>query len=318
MAERGLRGNLRRLDRLLSAGALQPEVEQLNKLLRRSGHVLSQDRRQLRAQILLRLRPESAGPRLQALHGAAEAGFRQGFRPAFPSEGDGSDGLLAIMRHGGAVTGAIYVAEARGGPRVLSWSGFDGWGQHGDGTLRWWDAGSGAPVGMPMRHDTSVRGATYVAAAPGGPGVLSWSEDATLRWWDEANGAPIGAPMRHDGFVLGAHYVAEAPGGPRVLSWSSDGTLRWWDAASGAPIGEPMDHEASVRGASYVAEAPGGPRVLSWSGDHTLRWWDAASGAPIGESMRHDDSVWGAHYVAEAPGGPRVLSWSEDQTLRWW
>jgi hypothetical protein len=197
MAERGLRGNLRRLDRLLSAGATRSEVAQLNKLLRRSGHVLSQDRRQLRAQILLRLRPDGTYPRLRSLHHAAEVGLRQGFRPAFPSEGDGSDGLLAIMRH-------------------------DDDGHYDDG------------------HYDDVYGATYVAEAPGGPRVLSWSYDHTLRWWDGASGAQIGEPMRHDNDVYGAAYVAEASGAPRVLSWSEDCAVRWWDAATGAEAAPPL------------------------------------------------------------------------------
>ncbi|MCA3305755.1 MAG: hypothetical protein ING00_08105, partial [Roseomonas sp.] len=310
MAEPGLRGNLRRLDRLLSSGATQPEVAQLNKLLRRSGHVLSEDRRQLRAQILLRLRLKSADPRLQALHGAAEAGFRHGFRPSFSSEGDGSDGLLAIMRHDYDVLGAIYVAEAPGGARVLSWSE--------DQTLRWWDAASGAPIGEPMRHDGRVLDATYVAEAQGGPRVLSWSDDSSLRWWDAASGAPIDEYI-YLGilYVSGVSYVLGAPGGPRVLAWSCKGSLRWTDMASGEPIGEPMRHGGWVNGATYVVEAPGGPRVLSWSMNGILSWWDAGSGARIGEPMRHDEdeAVNGATYVAEAPGGPRVLSWSEDKTL---
>ncbi len=144
---------------------------------------------------MLRLRPESAGPRLQALRNAAEAEFRRGFRPVFPSEGDGSDGLLAIMRHGRRVDGAIYLAEARGGPRVFSWSSSNKVRQHGGGTLRWWDAASGAPIGEPMHHSREINHATYVVDAPGGPRVLSRSMNE-LRWWDAASGAPIGEPMQ--------------------------------------------------------------------------------------------------------------------------
>jgi hypothetical protein len=49
-----------------------------------------------------------------------------------------------------------------------------------------------------MRHDGEVNGATYVAEAPGGPRVLSWSGDHTLRWWDAASGAEAAPPLHFD------------------------------------------------------------------------------------------------------------------------
>jgi WD40 repeat protein len=48
--------------------------------------------------------------------------------------------------------------------RILSWSG--------DGTLRLWDAATGAQIGPPMKHDDSVSGALFswtIAASCRGP-----------------------------------------------------------------------------------------------------------------------------------------------------
>jgi hypothetical protein len=52
----------------------------------------------------------------------------------------------------------------------------------------------------------------YVADAPGGPRVLSWSWDHTLRWWDAATSMPIGEPMWHDGPVMGSQQPRFAAG----------------------------------------------------------------------------------------------------------
>ena len=59
------------------------------------------------------------------------------------------------------------------GKRILSW--------YYDGTLRLWDAATGAAIGEPLRHEGSVSGAVY---SPDGKRILSWSNDGTLRLWD--------------------------------------------------------------------------------------------------------------------------------------
>jgi hypothetical protein len=118
------------------------------------------------------------------------------------------------MRHEGKIRGATYVAEAPGGPRILSWSAYNDERRNSEPSIfasmnqrrynaqskavRWWDAASGERIGEPMRHDRSVTGATYVAAAPGGPRVLSWSIDHTVRWWDAASGAEAAPPLHFD------------------------------------------------------------------------------------------------------------------------
>ncbi len=115
--------------------------------------------------------------------------------------------------------GALFDRDER---RILSWSG--------DGTLRLWNAATGAPIGAPMKHDDAVWGAQFDKDERR---ILSWSYDGTLKLWDVATGAPIGALMKHGGPVNGAQFDKDER---RILSWSYDGTLRLWDAATGAPI----------------------------------------------------------------------------------
>jgi WD40 repeat protein len=101
------------------------------------------------------------------------------------------------MKHDGhgLVLGAVFdQAEAR----ILSWSS--------DGTLRLWDAATGAPRGVPMKHDGPVEGAVFDKAEAR---ILSWSDDKT-RLWDVAR--------------LGAGNLAEAA--CRLLPDKNISTLR--------------------------------------------------------------------------------------------
>ena len=64
------------------------------------------------------------------------------------------------------------------GQRILSW--------YRDGSLRLWDAATGALVGLPMKHRAEVNGALFTAD---GARILSCSRDGALELWDAATGA---------------------------------------------------------------------------------------------------------------------------------
>ena len=79
--------------------------------------------------------------------------------------------------HTNSVSGATVLPD--GG--ILSWSN--------DGTLRIWDAQSGACSTTLEGHTNSVSGATVL---PDGR-ILSWAGDATLRIWDAESGVCLGS-----------------------------------------------------------------------------------------------------------------------------
>jgi WD40 repeat protein len=63
-----------------------------------------------------------------------------------------------------------------------------------DRTARVWDGHDGAPVGVPMYHESLVRSADFSADSSR---VVTASQDATARVWDAQTGQPLSAPMLH-------------------------------------------------------------------------------------------------------------------------
>ena len=121
-----------------------------------------------------------------------------------------------LLGHEETVTAVAYSPDGR-----LLASGSD------DGTLRLWDAKSGAAIGAPLKgHEDWVRS---VAFSPDGRLLASGSDDGTVRLWDAKSGAAIGAPLKgHEDWV---RSVAFSPDGRLLASGSDDGTVRLWVAS---------------------------------------------------------------------------------------
>jgi len=135
------------------------------------------------------------------------------------------------MEHGDWVEGACYVPDFPGNPRILSWSGvpIEG-GAIGYGTIRWWDAVTGAPIGKFMKHDGWIRGAHYLPDFPGGPRILSWSDDKTVRWWNAVTQSEEAPPITLDGspvlivleHLAGEPYLIAFTDRPHFFAWKNN------------------------------------------------------------------------------------------------
>jgi eukaryotic-like serine/threonine-protein kinase len=175
-----------------------------------------------------------------------------------------------------------------------------------DGTAQLWDAGTGKPIGDPLRHQARVQA---VAFSPDGRVLLTGSSDGTARLWQVATGRPFGEPLRHQEAV---RRVAFSPDGRTALTGSWDGTARLWEADTGKPIGPLLGHGDRVEVACFDPE---GKAVLTGSWDGTARIWDAATGEPTGEPLRHQGLVVAAAF---SPDGRFVLTGSGDHNARLW
>jgi WD40 repeat protein len=179
-------------------------------------------------------------------------------------------------------------------------------------SVRLWRADTGLPIGEPIRHHDSARGAVF---SPDGRLVLAHFGDHTARFYDAATGKPHGPALPHSQPVLA---VAFSPDGRTVATASGPvhdtrdayGVVQFWDVATGKPLGGPLRHRQA---ATALAFRPDGTALLSASRDGTARLWRTPEGLP-GDAARL--RLW-----AEAQSGLRLdqhdvlVPLSDDESL---
>lgn len=152
------------------------------------------------------------------------------------------------------VDGARFVA---GDTRVYGWTGY--------GTLRMWDAATGALL---AKMDQQLEPKDEHVFAQGSKVAVRDTVGVTV--WDLQSGRELGR-VDHLRPIIGSRV---SPDDARVLSWGRDATARLWDVAREKETGR-IYHDGIVNGARFI---DGGARVLSWSDDGTARITEAASG----------------------------------------
>jgi WD40 repeat protein len=91
-----------------------------------------------------------------------------------------------------------------------------------DGTLRTWDAATGAP----RETSPSLGKSSTVAFHPDDRAVLTLAQDGVARLWDAATGQRLGPLLSHEGGVTG---MAFSPDGQTILTLGRDKRVRLWD-----------------------------------------------------------------------------------------
>ena len=175
-----------------------------------------------------------------------------------------------------------------------------------DGTVRLWDATSGALLHTFEGHQGKI---AAVAVSPDGTRAASAGWDRTLRLWDLEDRAPLRVLEGHENNV---NAVAFSPDGARLLSGSYDTTLRLWRVADGAHLATLRGHELGV---TSVAFTPDGRRAVSASVDETVRVWDLEEGAQLAALVGHEGPVFG---VAVSADGRLAASGGIDRTVIVW
>ncbi|KAG2751050.1 WD40 repeat-like protein, partial [Suillus brevipes Sb2] len=159
-----------------------------------------------------------------------------------------------------------------------------------DRTVRLWNAGTGQPVGEPLRgHTGSVASASF---SPDGTRIVTGSWDRTVRVWDAATGHPVGEPLRgHTHFVTSVSF---SPDCTRIVTGSHDKTARLWNAPARQPsqqhaMSDPSsfsDKHRMIKTTATVTSNAWNNHFISFSPNsiHALRY---TSGLTEGAS--HDD-----------------------------
>ena len=216
-----------------------------------------------------------------------------------------------------------------------------------DGSVRIWEAATGALVATLVGHVGPARAAAW---SPDGRHVASGGDDGSVRIWDAATGEQRSELRGHSGAV---RAIGWAPDSLRLASAGVDHTVRVWStdrapdqvlggyvgtiyALAWSPDGEwvaTADGSGTVRQwaprrdkhrlsqarhtswSLAVTWSPDGSRLASAGTDKLVRIWDAYSGAPVGNLAGH---TTGVRSVAWSPDGDRLASGGEDRSVRVW
>jgi len=175
-----------------------------------------------------------------------------------------------------------------------------------DGTVKLWNARTGAPIAALAGHAGTV-GA--VAFSPKGR-TLYTADAAAVHAWDVSTHEQQRQLVGHTAQVSS---VAVSRDGTHLASGGFDGTVRLRDAATGTAR-LVLTHGAGVRIFS-AAFSPDGTRVASAGSDGRIDVWNAKDGG-LEQTLQGHRAA--ADRVAFAPDGQTLVSVGDDRTLRAW
>jgi len=187
---------------------------------------------------------------------------------------------------------------------ALSWSPDGRWLATGasNGSVRLWDAETGAPLSKPVRANRNV--VNGVAFNPAGTMLASVGYgDVVGRWTIVAgtNGQARLAPPRpsrlygHSNAVTAAEF---SPDSRLLATGDSGGTIRLWDAATGRAVGQALS--AAGTSISDLAFHPDSAMLASAGDDGAVRLWDVAGARELGRPLRaHAGAVTSLSFRAD-------------------
>jgi WD40 repeat protein len=173
-----------------------------------------------------------------------------------------------------------------------------------DGTVQFWDAGTGEPVGPLLRPAVAV---LRLAFRPDGRGVLVETRHAT-QCWRLPVGRPPGEPVT---FHAGARVSAFTPDGGKLLTANSAG-LRWWDASTAREVGHFQQSEEDVCALAY---SPGGELYATGNAKGLGQLWHTDTNEPAVPPFHHQDAITALTFSRD---GRTLLTASSDRTARLW
>jgi WD40 repeat protein len=189
----------------------------------------------------------------------------------------------------------------------------------GTGTVRVWDARTGALVGLLGKHNREVRGVVF---SPNGKHLATASGDGELKLWDgtrldaehlEAKPMPRLPPLRVR--VPGpSSNIAFSPDGKRLATGGDGYTVQVLDVETGGQLPALKGHGGDVYAVAFSPD-PEGRWIASGSEDSTVKLWDSRNGEMVHSFRGHTGLV---SSLAVTPDGARLITGSRDYTVKAW
>lgn len=229
---------------------------------------------------------------------------------------DGAPVRTATTGYPGGVRRILVLAGPDGSPRLVAGDG--------DGRLRFWDLGTGQPVGRPLtgryRRASAVTAIAAFAGAARQPLLAAAGDDHSVQIWDTATESWL--RRLADGHTAPIRSMVVLTGDSRgdlLVTGSDDGRVIRWDPVSGEPVAKPLVHPCPVLTLA-VLEEPSGTKILATGGeDGKIRLWDPSSGAPVtGPLSGHDGPVRSMAVFTGARSRVRLATAGDDGTVRIW
>jgi WD40 repeat protein len=170
--------------------------------------------------------------------------------------------------------------------------------------VRLWDLFTAQPIGLPLRHRSSVGAVSF---SPDDRTILTVS--GLVRLWDLE--ASAGRLLEHQESV-GGMARSETPDGKITLVELGEGSIQLLEVSTGRALGPPLRHPG---GSKIYALSPDGLSAVTAGQDHTVRLWDATTGLPLGPPLEHRIAIRAVAFRSDNRG---VLTECEDKTVRLW
>ncbi|MCC3767358.1 trypsin-like peptidase domain-containing protein [Streptomyces sp. UNOC14_S4] len=178
--------------------------------------------------------------------------------------------------------GALYTAPAlflqhRLAPTTFTWSvafspdcGTLASGGENDGTVRLWDARTGAPRAALTGHTDTVMAVAY---SPDGATLATAGADDTVRLWDTHSGMTRAVlANRSDG----VESLTFSPDGTTLATGGGNGIVRLWDVTTGKARATLTGGSGIVRSLAFSRDGA----TLATGSDDGGRLWDVKAGKP--------------------------------------
>jgi len=182
-----------------------------------------------------------------------------------------------------------------------------------DGTLRVWDARTGAVL-----HTLTQQGDRELvcsgAVSPDGQTIVSGSWGLRVRVWDANTGTESNTPHALQGHEGDVRSMNVSPDGRTIVSGSHDSTVRVWDAQTGAALHTLQGQEGVA--VHSVAVSPDGNTIVSGNGKGVVRVWDVHTGAELHTLQGEQGQAVSS--VAVSPDGKVIVSGSREGAVRVW